>query len=154
MALISATDGELPRTECRRHLALISGYWAAWRRYKTDGSRLRKTAITVLAISAYFCLADAFLIGRCLCYKWQKPGSDEHWGSASASDDANQSFLYRKESNKGLPGSRSQSSASQAKRSFDLASAALPAIKEDERNSKKEGFGTSSAFCQCLLSGP
>ena len=91
----------------------------------------------VIAIAAYFCLADAFSIGQCLYCKWLKPRPEGGWGSAPASDDANQPLLYRKDSDIGFPGSRRRSSASQAKQNSDFTSAGFPATKEDEINSKR-----------------
>ena len=104
---------------------------------------------TVLAIAAYFCLADAILIGQCLYYKWLKPRPNEYWGSASASDDADQPLLHRKDINIGLPGSRCRSSASQA--NLDIASATLPALKEDERNSKRWVWNVISILSVSLV---
>ena len=106
---------------------------------------------TVLATAAYFCLADALLIGQCFYYKWLKPCPDEHWASASASDDPDQPLLHRKDSNIGLPRSRRQSPAAQAKRNFDFVSAALHAIKEDESNIKRWVWNVISILSVSLV---
>ena len=100
------------------------------------GSVYGRLLPTVLAIAAYFCLADVLLIGQCLYYRWLKPRRGEHLGLASASDNADQPLLHRKDSDIGLPRSRRQSPASEATRNLDFAGATLPAFQKDERNSK------------------
>lgn len=118
----SANDGELFRTECGRDLIPVFGHLAVWRRYESDGSRLRKIA------TPCYCNCSFFLSRRCVL----------NWSMfAPASDDANQPLLYRKDSDIGFPGSRRRSSASQAKQNSDFTSAGFPATKEDEINSKR-----------------
>ncbi|KAH9827263.1 vacuolar membrane PQ loop repeat protein [Teratosphaeria destructans] len=97
---------------------------------------------TVVALAAYFCLADAVLVGQVLWYRWgfgrAKEQAEEGEGERRAllGDVARQrsSFGDVTEENLGLPGSRRRSSAGSSKRRQRLGESAhtLGGIPEQE----------------------
>lgn len=106
---------------------------------------------TVVALAAYFTLADVVLIVQCLYYKYTKSRRNEYQGSSPASDNANQSLLHRKDSVVGLPGSRRRSSASQGRRDSSFLSSALPVIVEDGTDSRAWIWNIISIALVCLV---
>lgn len=106
---------------------------------------------TVVALAAYFCLADAILIAQCLYYKYVTRHRAEHRIPVSVSDDPNQPLLQRKNSDIGLPESRRQSSASQGRRDSVLVNPALPVVVEDGTDSRAWAWNTISIVLVCLV---
>ena len=106
---------------------------------------------TVIALAAYFCLADAILIAQCLYYKYVTPHQGEHQIPAPVSDDPNQRLLQRKDSDIGLPGSRRQSLPSKGRRDSVLADLALPGVVEDGTDSRAWAWNTISIVLVCVL---
>lgn len=106
---------------------------------------------TVVALAAYFCLADAILIAQCLYYKYVTRHRAEHRIPVSVSDDPNQPLLQRKKSDIGLPKPRRQSSASHGRRDSVLVDPALPGVVEDGTDSRAWAWNTISIVLVCLV---
>ena len=87
---------------------------------------------TVIALAAYFIIADAVLITQCLYYNHVNAGEQSAGGFAqgeTARED--QPLLGRRPSDIGLPGSRRGSSVSMKRRSSTLGEPTLSTIPED-----------------------
>lgn len=106
---------------------------------------------TVIALAAYFCLADAILIAQCLYYKFVTPHRAESRTPVPVCDDPNQPLLQRKDSDIGLPGSRRQSSASQGRCDSSLVNPALPVVVEDGTDNRAWAWNTLSIVLVCLV---
>lgn len=107
---------------------------------------------TVIALAAYFIIADAVLITQCLYYNHVNAGEqsagDLAQGETTRED---QPLLGRRPSDIGLPGSRRGSSVSMKRRSSTLGAPTLSTIPEDGGYTRPWVKNTLAVLAVCAV---